>query len=107
MLEFIDEFEKQASEIFTDKKMRDLVLNNLVSFGPNRYGPNLLIMSHVNKEECILEKLRNRANKSANSKNNSTASTVDSTSVEESATKTTAPEKVLSAIFEKLNGFKK
>ncbi len=41
--EFISEFNKILEENNVDKKLIDLINKHLVSFGPRKSGPNLLI----------------------------------------------------------------
>lgn len=82
------EFEEKVNEYFPEKKIRDMVLNNLTAFGPNRYGPNMLLLSYITKEECILEKLRKQA-------------------IEKKTGEENHIEKGVSSISTKLNSFKK
>ncbi|KAL4452839.1 hypothetical protein ABPG74_002404 [Tetrahymena malaccensis] len=70
ILDFLKDFEDQVNEVINEKKLRDMILNNLVSFGPNRYGPNMLLMNHITKEESLLEKLRKKATQACNGEQN-------------------------------------
>jgi len=41
--EFIEEFNKRLKESETDPALVELINNNLVGFGPRKFGPNLLL----------------------------------------------------------------
>jgi len=62
ILEFLREFEGNVNEHITEKRVRDMTFGNLAAFGPNRFGPNMLLLTHLAKEKSLLEKLRSKAN---------------------------------------------
>ena len=97
ILEFLREFEENVNEHITEKRVRDLIFGNLAAFGPNRFGPNMLLLTHLVKEESLLEKLRSKANSTAIS---CQSKCLDST--EEKTSSTTS-----SSIAVKLSAFKK
>jgi len=61
ILEFLREFEEKVNEHITEKRVKDMIFGNLAAFGPNRFGPNMLLLTHISREESLLEKLRSKA----------------------------------------------
>ena len=47
-------------EFNIDKKLQELILTNLVAFGPKRYGPNFLLIKDIDEEENVFYQLNQR-----------------------------------------------
>lgn len=47
ILEFLREFEEKVNEHIVEKRVKDMIFGNLAAFGPNRFGPNMLLLSHL------------------------------------------------------------
>lgn len=48
-------FEQKVNELITDKQLRYLISNNLASFGPLKYGSNLLIVKNLDPSRSVIQ----------------------------------------------------
>ena len=58
---FLEGWESVLKENKLDKRFGELIENNLVCFGPKKYGPNLMISRTIKKEDSLFYRLRLRA----------------------------------------------
>ena len=43
-LNFLNNFMQIVMDNISEKRFRELIIRNLVAFGPKKYGPNLLLI---------------------------------------------------------------
>ena len=56
---FLNDILAKMKELEFDTKLIDLIRTSLISFGPKRYGPNLLLIAGLDPEDCIFSALNN------------------------------------------------
>ncbi len=64
--QFLKELEEQLHDKIMDKKFKDFIFNNLVRFGPNKYGPNMLLVKNIKEEQNLFFKLKQKIDKLTN-----------------------------------------
>jgi hypothetical protein len=53
------EFKKNLLDLFEDKKIRTLIEKNLLCFGPNGYGKNMLLIRNLKNDKNYFNKIQN------------------------------------------------
>ena len=57
--EFIRQFKDKMEELNVDENLRTILLENMVCFGPDGYGPNILCIPKINKKYLLSDRLLN------------------------------------------------
>lgn len=48
------------AEYSVDENVRSIILENIVSFGPDGYGPNILCIPKMNNKYVLFDKILNK-----------------------------------------------